>query len=296
MHVPVMSFDADTTARPLVGPVEAPQLHLMTLNVRRRMPEWWPPPADRWRLRKPLLHRLLTAERPTVLGLQEVMPGQSEDIRGMLGPEYAHVGSGRSAARGGERCEVHYDTRRLRLVTTDIWWLSARPAEPGSRSFGNLLPRMVVQVRLQDLRTGVRFNVMTVQLDHLSRRSRALSARLLHRRVSGLDGPTVVMGDFNTGANSGPHRQLADGVVLEDALELATHRVGSTCGTYTRYRAPRRTGRRLDWILITPGASVVAAGVNPTRIAGRAPSDHEPVHAVVAWGPSVPPADGKNRE
>lgn len=292
MHVPFRSFDVDATVQPLVGPVEAPELHLMTWNVRRRMPRWWPPAADRWRLRRPLLNRLLAAERPTILGIQEVMPDQSEDIRTMLGPGYARVGSGRSATRAGERCEVHYDTGRLRLLTADTWWLSGRPGEPGSRSFGNLVPRLVIQTRLEDLRTGVRFNVLTVQLDHLSRRSRTLSAELLQRRVSELEGPAVVMGDFNDDPRSGLHRYLADGRTLQDALALAGPRAGADGATYTRYRMPRSTGRRLDWILVSPTAAVRSAAVNAVRIGGRAASDHEPVHAVVAWEPAVPGAHG----
>lgn len=285
MSVPFRSFDPDATVRPLVGEARAPELHLMTWNIRRRMPRWWLPAADRWTGRRPLLHRVLAAERPSILGLQEVMPGQSEDIQSMLGPDYALVGSGRSASGGGERCEVHYDTRRLRLLAAETWWLSAHPGEPGSRSFGNLVPRLVIQTRLEDLRTGICFNVLTVQLDHLSRRSRALSAELLRRRICDLEGPTVVMGDFNDDAHSGLHRRLADGRLLQDVLALAGPRAGAESATYTRYRPPRPTGRRLDWILVTPTATVSAAAVNAVRIGGRAASDHEPVNAVLAWDP-----------
>lgn len=288
MQVPTRSFDLHAVVQPLVGPVPAPDLHVMTWNIRRRMPWWWPPPADRWRLRKPLLNRLLAAEHPTILGLQEVMPDQSEDIRTMLGPGYAHVGSGRSATRGGERCEIHYETARLRPLEADTWWLSARPGKPGSRSFGNLVPRLVTQARFEDLRTGVHFNVLVVQLDHLSRRSRTLSAELLLHRVRDLEGPTVLMGDFNDDAGSSLHGRLADGHALQDALVLAGSRAGTGCGTYTRYRPPRPKGRRLDWILATPTATVRLAAVNAVRIAGRAASDHEPVHAVLAWDAAAP--------
>ncbi|WP_372697465.1 endonuclease/exonuclease/phosphatase family protein [Arthrobacter sp. JSM 101049] len=295
MLVPLRSFDPEAAEQPLVGPVEAPDLHVMTLNIRRRMPAWRPPAADRWNRRRPLLRRLLTAEAPALLGLQEVMPDQSEQIRTMLGPDYARLGSGRSATRGGERCEVHADATRLLPESSRTWWLSARPDEPGSRSFGNLLPRLVVETRLRDLHTGLPLTVMVTQLDHLSRSSRAESARLLHERAAEIDGPTVLMGDFNDDAGSALHRTLADGTVLEDTFSLARQAIGIDCGTYTRYRAPRAEDRRLDWILVSPGTTVEAAGVNPVRFGGRAVSDHEPVHAVLRWEPAPPGAEGAGR-
>jgi len=293
--VPLRSFGPEAALQPLVGPVKAPDLHVMTLNIRRRMPGWRVPAADRWNRRRPLLQRLLAAERPALLGLQEVMPDQSEQIRSMLGPAYAHLGSGRAATGGGERCEVHVDATRLRPEASKTWWLSAHPDEPGSRSWGNLLPRFVVEARLRDLRTGLPLTVMVTHLDHLSRRSRLESVRLLHERAARIGGPTVLMGDFNDDAGSDLHRSLADGTVLEDAFALARQAIGSDCGTYTRYRPPRAGDRRLDWILVSPGTTVEAAGVNPVRIGGRAVSDHEPVHAILRWDPASPEAEGPGR-
>lgn len=295
MLVPLRSFDRDAAVLPLVGPVAAPDLHVMTLNIRRRVPGWRLPAADRWNRRSPLLERLLGAERPALLGLQEVMPDQSEQIRAMLGPAYAHLGSGRSATGAGERCEVHVDATRLQPEASRTWWLSSRPGEPGSRSWGNLLPRFVVEARLRDLQTGLPLTVLVTHLDHLSRRSRVESARLLHHRAAELGGPTVLMGDFNDDADSAVHRILADGAVLEDTFALARRALGRDCGTYTRYRPPREGDRRLDWILASPGTTVEAAGVNPLRIGGRAVSDHEPVHAVLRWAPASPGAEGGSR-
>ena len=125
MEVPVET----STNGPFIGPVTAPRLHLMTLNVRRQA-RLHLRPSDRWSRRRPLLNRLLALERPTILGVQEVMPEQSEDIDRMLGRRYAMVGSGRDQNRGGERCEIRFDTERLRLLDSRAWWLSDRPEIP----------------------------------------------------------------------------------------------------------------------------------------------------------------------
>ena len=57
---------------PLVGPVPAPGLHVMTWNIRRPVPAALTRPADRWHHRAPRVRALLTSERPTVLCAQEV--------------------------------------------------------------------------------------------------------------------------------------------------------------------------------------------------------------------------------
>lgn len=279
------SFPAHSPPTPLIGPLALPLLHVMTLNIRRRMPPFWFPAADRWARRRPLLQQLLAAEQPTVLALQEVMPGPSRQIRDMLGAAYASVGTGRSAGGGGERCELHYDRRRLHLLDSRFWWLSEHPERPGSRSFGNPLPRFVVQGHFSDRGTGARFHVLVTHLDPFSAPSRRASAQLLHRVVADLPDPVILLGDFNAGTGSPAHRHLVDGRVLADALEVSTRQVGADCSTFTRYGSPTSTGPRLDWILVSPGLQVESAGVNALRLGGAAVSDHEPVHAVLNLGP-----------
>jgi endonuclease/exonuclease/phosphatase family metal-dependent hydrolase len=273
-------------ASPFLGPVDAPAVHVMTLNVRRRMPRAWPSArADRWSCRRPLLARLLLDERPGVLGLQEVLPDQSAEIRDLLGSGYESAGSGRDARGGGERCELHVDSSRFRIVSTTTRWLSDSPERAGSRSFGNLIPRIVVLSEVEDIAAALRIHVLVTHLDHLSARSRVRSAQMLAGAVRRLGGPVVVLGDFNTDVGSAAHDALLARGDLVDALDVAATRVApSVRGSYSRYGPPRTTGRRLDWILVDPAAAVERAGVNAARFDGRAASDHDPVQAVVRWG------------
>jgi endonuclease/exonuclease/phosphatase family metal-dependent hydrolase len=274
---------------PFTGPVDAPAVHVMTLNVRRRLPRAWPSPrADRWSNRRPLLARLLGDERPAILGLQEVLPDQSAEIRDLLGSGYVSAGSGRDARAAGERCEVHVDSARFRIVSSTTRWLSDTPERAGSRSFGNLIPRIVVETELEDVVAGSRLQVLVTHLDHLSSRSRLRSAHLLAGMVRAVEGPAVVLGDFNVDVGSKPHATLLAEGGLVDALDVAATRLAPAVrGTYSHYGAARTTGRRLDWILVDRAAVVERAGVHAARFDGRAVSDHDPVQAVVRWGGSA---------
>ncbi|ANJ27118.1 hypothetical protein ATC03_10640 [Agromyces aureus] len=286
--------EQDEVPSPLIGSVLAPVMHLMSLNVRRRVAVVRP--ADRWSRRAPLLARLLRLERPTVLGIQEVLPDQAADIRVALGAGYEGFGTGRDADRGGERCEIHVDAERLQFIDRRVHWLSDRPDVAGSRSFGNLLPRVAVHAELEDLALGTRFHVIVTHFDHLSERSRRRSARLVHRIAAGLDEPVIVMGDFNGGRRSKVFEELFRGDVLVDSWATSARRLTPEWGTYSDYRAPVAGGPRIDRILVSPSVRVEAAAVNAIRFDGSAVSDHEPVHALVRCPERSLPDGGIGRE
>ena len=284
-----------TVVVPAVGPVTPPALHLMTYNVRRRMPHVLGTRharADRWSSRLPALRLLLEAESPSVLGVQEALPDQSAQLAEALGERYASVGTGRDRDRGGERVELYVDTTRLRIVRHEAFWLSATPDVPGSRSYGNMIPRTAVHAELHDLVTGARVHAIVTHFDHLSARSRLRSAEQIRALAVGLDGPTTVMGDFNATVGSPAHRELTRGRLV-DSRDAADDRLDPGWGSFSNYGPPRVGGRRLDWLLVDPGAQVGRAGVGAVRPGGVAPSDHDPVHAVVTWAGGERPDDAE---
>ena len=266
---------------PLVGPVPAPGLHVMTWNIRRPVPAALTRPADRWHHRAPRVRALLTSERPTVLCAQEVAARQFATVLEALGPGYDHVGRGRSADGGGEACPIFFDATRLELLGWEQSALSDTPHPAGSVSWGNLFPRVMVEVHLRDRVTGHDLLVVNTHLDPLSGRSRLRSARALLEVVAARGLPAVVTGDLNAGSSSPAVRALSSEGTLVDSWRVARARHSEQWGTYADYRRPRRDGARIDWILTTPDLAVTDVAINPLRHEGGWPSDHLPVHAVV---------------
>lgn len=282
---------------PLVGPVPAPGLHVMTWNIRRPVPAALTRPADRWHHRAPRVRALLASERPTVLCAQEVAARQFATVLEALGPGYDHAGRGRSADGGGEACPIFFDATRLELLGWEQSALSDTPHRAGSVSWGNLFPRVMVEVHLRDRVTGHDLLVVNTHLDPLSGRSRLRSARALLEVVAARGLPAVVTGDFNAGPSSPAVRALLSDGVLVDSWRVARARHSEQWGTYADYRRPRRDGARIDWILATPDLSVTDAAINPLRHEGGWPSDHLPVHAVVhPAGPGDEEHNGRRDE
>ncbi|WP_218221565.1 endonuclease/exonuclease/phosphatase family protein [Nesterenkonia sp. Act20] len=265
----------------LIGPVAAPSLHVMSWNIRRRTGRFHPRVADRWHRRAPGVRALLQAERPTLLGAQEVLEEQSRFLVESLGADYGVVGQGRGPRGGGEASPIFYDAGRLELLDCEQTALSDAPYRPGSTSWGNLIPRVLVSARFRDLQTSTVFLALNTHLDHLSARSRLRSAQVIRERVlhSGL--PAVLTADFNADGASAPLAELLQDAALAETWAAAEHHDSHEWGTFANYRPPRRDRPRIDWILATPGIRVLRTAINAQRHGGAWASDHLPVHAVV---------------
>ncbi|MFD4421462.1 endonuclease/exonuclease/phosphatase family protein [Agromyces sp. NPDC058484] len=270
----------------LIGRVAEPDLHVMTYNIRRRFAHPLPGSPDRWDRRKWLLRRILAAERPTILGVQEALADQVGFVAAALGRHYRCVGRGRNTSGRGERCPIFYDTRRLTLTNWTQQALSATPGKPGSRSWGNMVPRVVVSAEFADVATGAQVLALNTHFDHISRRSRLRSAQTIVDLAAGAhaaepDRAIIVTGDFNTDVDSAVYRRLISTGVLRDAWDAAAERLTPQWGTFPNYRRRRPGGKRIDLILVGPGVDVLRTGINAVRFDGAAASDHEPVQAVV---------------
>jgi endonuclease/exonuclease/phosphatase family metal-dependent hydrolase len=262
----------------LVGPVEPPDLHVMSFNIRRPADGLTWPGADRWHHRVAPVKALLAAERPDVLCLQEAVPRQMRVVSAALGPRWRSVGYGRGRRRTGEGCPIVFDTARLDLLRWRQHALSDRPDRPGSRSWGNVIPRIAVVARFRDRASGAVFEVMNTHLDPFSRRSRVRAVGYLRSIIGSL--PTIVTGDMNAGDGSTTMRAwLDDGRVVD--TWTAGERVSNEVGTYGGYRVPRSGGARIDRILVTPGVRVERAAIDARTFDEAWPSDHLPVRAVV---------------
>ncbi|HWM17723.1 MAG TPA: endonuclease/exonuclease/phosphatase family protein [Microbacterium sp.] len=269
------------TDTPLIGPVTAPDLHVMTFNIRRRIGRGTCKSADGWRRRRPRVQSLLHRERPTLVGVQEALPDQARAVSTALGESYQFVGHGRRADAKGEGCPLFYDAARLELVNWAQEALSDRPDEPGSRSWGNLIPRVFVRAEFRDRMSSVHFIALNTHFDPLSRRSRVRAAERIRDRMAAQDLPVIVTGDLNASTGSPALRALLANGTLADAWDDADRRLTPAWNTYRAYREPRVGARRIDWIAVSRSVRVLRIGINARRVDGGWPSDHLPVQAVV---------------
>ncbi|MGO1523131.1 MAG: endonuclease/exonuclease/phosphatase family protein [Nesterenkonia sp.] len=275
----------------LFGAAAAPALQVMSWNVRRRRTLPSARGADRWNTRAPRLRSLLSAERPTLLGAQEARTDQAEFLRSSLGMRYGIVGRGRGTGGRGEGCPILYDAERLELLDWNQTALSDRPDRPGSVSWGNIIPRILVTASFHDRATGQTFLALNTHFDHLSERSRRRSAQAVRGAAAESGLPAVVTGDLNAGPRSAPLRELLDRDTLTDSWAEAQKHDSQEWDTFANYRAPCQHRGRVDWILVSPAIRVLRAAINAHQYDDGWASDHLPVQALISLSADALPRD-----
>jgi endonuclease/exonuclease/phosphatase family metal-dependent hydrolase len=266
-------------------------LNVMSFNIRRGTRR---DGRTSWVHRRRLVHEILQGYRPDVLGLQEALDFQMAEVRAML-PGYKSIGIGNLGGSRGLHNAVFYDSERFSLSEEGTFWLSGTPDLPGSRGWGNIIPRICTWVRLIEKTSQQAFYFYNTHLDHLSLRSRKKSVLLLTQRISmrSLPDPIVLTGDFNAGEMSMPIQYLKGNKPLRINLSVKKTNPVPLMDTF-RQRHPkiRNAGTyhgynryfirlKLDYIFVPASARVIDAEIISRRWENCYPSDHFPLLARV---------------
>ena len=249
-------------------------LAVMSFNIRYGTAD---DGLDRWELRRDQMFALLKAQAPDVIGLQEALHFQIDEILAAL-PEYRMVGVGRSdGGQGGEYAAILYRASRLSVRQSRTFWFSDTPEIVKSNTWGAALERICTWALFDD-KQGTPFYVFNLHLDHISQPAREKSAALLLDRIAARSPmlPVVVTGDFNTGEANPVTRAV--GKVLRDTFR-AVHPDATEVGTANQFKLGATTGDKIDYIFVEPGSEVISAEIVRSSAGGRYPSDHFPVVA-----------------
>lgn len=255
---------------------------------------------NRWENRRELVFDLLRRHKSDVVGLQEALRFQIDEIREAL-PQYNELGVARDdGGTKGEYCAILYDEGRLSVDESATFWFSETPEVPGSSHWGNACVRICTWARFIERKSGRAFYFFNLHLDHVSQPSREKSAVLLAKRIHDrkYPDPFIVTGDFNVGEDNPVTRYLKGKASLgaEDEAKstnpvpmVDTFRVlhpdAVEVGTFNGFKG-RRDGEKIDYIFTQPGAIVLDAQILRSHVDGRYPSDHFPVIATLRLGPA----------
>ena len=265
-------------------------LHVMSFNIRYGTAN---DGQNRWENRRELVFDVLRKHRPDVVGLQEALRFQIDEIRQAL-VEYDEIGVGRDDGKTkGEYCAILYCRDRFGVDESGTFWLSDTPEVAGSITWGNACTRICTWARLVEKESRRAFYVFNLHLDHVSQPSREKSVVLITQRIMNRKHPDtfVVTGDFNAGENNPAilylkgKSPLGDGYGDKSKSPAATvdtfrvlHPDATEVGTFNGFRGNRK-GEKIDFVFATSDAQVLEAQILHDNIDGRYPSDHFPVTA-----------------
>jgi len=253
--------------------------------------------ANRWENRKQLVFRVIRDHRPDVVGLQEALHFQIEEIVDAL-PEYQKIGVGRDDGKTqGEYSAILYNAERFRVDEHHTFWFSETPGVPGSKDWGNNITRICSWGRFVEKSSGRAMYYFNVHLDHQSQNSREKSVALLTRRIRARASadPVVVTGDFNAGEDNPAIRYMKgdeqpgggyppgtrNPVPMVDTYR-ELHPEATGVGTFNGFQG-NTDGPKIDYIFVKPGTKVLEAEILRDNDNGQYPSDHFPVLARITF-------------
>ena len=251
----------------------AVKLNVMSFNIRYGTAK---DGENSWQNRKQILFGFLKLHSPDIIGMQEVLNFQLEEIKAEL-TGYKHLGIGRDGETKGEYSPILYKHDKYRVSDSGTFWLSDTPDIVGSITWGNACTRICSWAKLEDKRTMQEFYFYNLHLDHVSQPSREKSIDLLLSKIK-KDKPLIITGDFNAGENNPAVLKLKSAGLADSYRQINKEK--TEVKTHHGFTGQRQ-GAKIDYIFVSEGIETASANILDYNIEGRYPSDHFPVTAEI---------------
>lgn len=253
---------------------ERENIDVMTFNIRYDNPD---DGLFGWDSRKEMVYWLIEKYDPDILGVQEALKGQMDELDEALSG-YRWSGAGREdGVCAGEYVSVFYKKDRFMLADEGQFWLSEKPADPGSMGWDAACTRMVSWIKLKEISSGYEYFVFNTHFDHMGEQARLNSAQLLSDSVRyiAMLKPVIIMGDLNCGPDSDPLNILSN--LFSDTRLLAVEQDSVSATTFVGFPADLANGDIIDHVFISPHFAVDEYEIIADNANGFFPSDHLPV-------------------
>lgn len=258
----------------LIGSLSAQTHRLATFNIR------WDNPNDignLWKDRAPQIIQLVKFHQIGILGTQEVLAHQLNELNEGLG--YAAIGVGRDDGKGkGEFSPIHYDPSRYQVEESGTFWLSPTPDQP-SKGWDAALNRICTWAKFST-EAGERFYVFNVHYDHIGQEARVESSQLVAAKIASLNTeglPVIWMGDFNVEPENPAYQVILNQEIWKDARLVSKLSSYGPKGTFTGFDWDRMPDGIIDHIFVQGKLEVLRHGILTDNYGKKYPSDHFPV-------------------
>jgi len=274
------------TAEPLVGDATGDEISVMTFNAFN----------CNFAQRAEAIKALLNQEHPTIIGIQEGGTGEPEQchpadiesrterIKNFLGEDKYAV---TSADSGNADNGIVYDKDRLTLLSSEEHKLKGWNSNTKKLEEGKIT---AWQARFLDKKTKKEFIVLNTHPAYHAgapgEYARQEAAKILRDIVEAADVPVIATGDYNAAEDSMIHKLIVDYGPLDDSWQIveAENKKSGEVTTWPNFNkdiAKETSKYRIDWILVSPGVKVLAAGMNTFTLNGQFPTDHVPYQALI---------------
>lgn len=259
------------------------ELNVMTFNIRLDNAG---DSLNNWQYRKDVAAEVIKKYDADIVGTQEVLPNQMQDLKDRL-PEYTALGVGRDdGANKGEFSALFYKKDKFKEIESGTFWLSETPEVPGVKGWDAAYPRVATWAFLEEVGTQKRIFAINTHLDHVGVQARINGVTLMLKKAHEIAGdlPVILTGDFNAEPNSDVIKHVVSEKTannLASTRELAKVKKDAT-GTFHDFGKIEMDKREyIDYIFVSKGTEVLEYEVAEDKIGDVYISDHNPVYAKI---------------
>mgnify|MGYP001515223049 FL=1 len=284
--VMLMACSGKKTQQPAetAQPASSLQIEWATFNMRYDNPG---DSLNNWQYRKDTVCQYILDKKMDIIGMQEVLHNQLEDLKAGL-PNYAAIGVGRDDGKEkGEYSPLFYRADKYEVLESNTFWLSQYPDSVGFIGWDGACTRIATWAKFKDKATGKIFMGVNTHFAQGGTYARRESALLIIKKIKEIvgDQPAVVTGDFNVNDQSEAYQTITTNeFVLKDAYKMTDQKAGPnyTFHDFGRYAMEKR--EKIDFIFVTPQIKVLNTEIaqNPETKTGYL-SDHNPHMALLEF-------------
>lgn len=270
--LPSLLFISSCKTKPL-------ELNVMTFNIRLDVPS---DSLNSWQYRKENAAEMVRMNDVDILGMQEVLLNQMNDLKERL-PQYTAIGVGREdGADKGEFSPIFYKKDRFSAIESGTFWVSETPELAGSKGWDASYIRVATWAILKEKATGKEIFAINTHLDNDGLVARKEGGNLLLKKAEELGKglPIVLTGDFNDTPQSEAIKNITDASKTNHLLDSKTIalKASGTNWTFHNFGRLAESERPLiDYIFVSKQIKVQDYVVLPDTLNGTFVSDHKPV-------------------
>lgn len=234
--------------------------------------------APDWSQRKAPIIAQLQSARPTIIGFQEVLKNQLDDLSEAL-PSFRVIGVGRDDGKtAGEFAPIYFDTTRYQMLQSGTFWLSPTPEIP-SKGWDAALNRICTYALLQSMYDDKKLWVLNTHFDHIGKAARLHSAQLLIEKFAEftqvVNAPLLLLGDFNAEPDSPVYLLLK--ASFQDLSCSKRHRELCSEPTFNAFTLNETDDKVIDYCFGSPEIVPLQFKVLKKNFDRSYPSDHFPL-------------------
>ena len=234
--------------------------------------------ANQFIHRRGRIKQFLDAEKPDLIGFQEIAPNMREWLVETF-PDYYMVGVGRHADYSGETTLVAFRKDTMSLMECATVMLSNAPTVFGSRYDGSdqsMCPRLYVRATLKHRDIAEPFCFYNVHTDHEGWVARALATTQILQDINSRSEKFFLTGDFNAYPDSAEIKMIT--ACKAKAIVDATADMDGTFHAFGNLETPAK----IDYIFTDASTKILESvrvddqpKENETYI-----SDHNPIYII----------------